>query len=104
MASAAAAAGMIFVTVLPPTTRVSGQLPLRGVNSGRDLAGTDLSFDIIQGVPFRWTRLQTTNITGTIHWLGQALVLGIVAVVFVVTSAIGFCPAYLPFKISTCRK
>ena len=34
----------------------------------------------------------------------QALVLGIVAVVFVVTSAIGFCPAYLPFKISTCRK
>ncbi len=42
-------------------------------------------------------------ISGTIGgW--QALVLGIVAVVFVVTSAIGFCPAYLPFKISTCRK
>jgi hypothetical protein len=35
-------------------------------------------------------------------WL--ALVLGIVAVVFVVTSGMGFCPAYLPFKINTCRK
>ena len=35
-------------------------------------------------------------------WL--ALVLGIIAVVFVVTSAIGFCPGYLPFKITTCRK
>lgn len=32
-------------------------------------------------------------------WL--ALVLGIVAVVFVVTSGMGFCPAYLPFKINT---
>jgi uncharacterized oligopeptide transporter (OPT) family protein len=34
----------------------------------------------------------------------QALVLGIVAVVFVVTSAMGFCPGYVPFKINTCRK
>jgi hypothetical protein len=34
----------------------------------------------------------------------QALVLGIIAVVFVVTSAIGFCPGYLPFKINTCGK
>jgi hypothetical protein len=34
----------------------------------------------------------------------QALVLGIIAVVFVVTSAMGFCPGYLPFKINTCRK
>jgi hypothetical protein len=33
-----------------------------------------------------------------------AVVLGLIAVVFVVTSAMGFCPAYLPFKISTCRK
>jgi hypothetical protein len=42
-------------------------------------------------------------ISGTIGgW--QALVLGIIAVVFVVTSAVGFCPAYLPFKINTCGK
>jgi len=39
-------------------------------------------------------------ISGTIGgW--QALVLGIIAVVFVVTGAVGFCPAYLPFKINT---
>ena len=33
-----------------------------------------------------------------------AVVLGLIAVVFVVTSAMGFCPGYLPFKINTCRK
>jgi hypothetical protein len=38
----------------------------------------------------------TGTITGT--W---ALILGIIAVVFVVTSAMAFCPGYLPFKIST---
>ena len=42
-------------------------------------------------------------ISGTIGgWL--ALVLGVIAVVFVVTSAIGYCPGYVPFKISTCKK
>jgi hypothetical protein len=30
-----------------------------------------------------------------------ATVLGILAIVFLVTSAISFCPLYLPFKIST---
>ncbi len=34
----------------------------------------------------------------------QAVVLGIVAVVFVVTSAMGFCPGYLPFKINTGKR
>jgi len=33
-----------------------------------------------------------------------AIVLGVIAVIFVVTSLIGFCPAYLPFKISTIGK
>ena len=41
----------------------------------------------------------TNVITGT--W---AIVLGIVAVVFLVTSLIGFCPLYLPFGISTRKK
>lgn len=31
------------------------------------------------------------------------IILGILAAVFLVTSAIGFCPAYLPFKASTRR-
>ncbi len=38
----------------------------------------------------------TNVISGTV-----ALVLGIVAVVFLVTSFVSWCPVYLPFKIST---
>ncbi len=38
----------------------------------------------------------TGQITGTV-----ALVLAIVAVVFILTSAVGFCPVYYPFKLST---
>ncbi|MCU0450211.1 MAG: DUF2892 domain-containing protein [Bernardetiaceae bacterium] len=41
----------------------------------------------------------TNQITGT-----AALVLGGLAVVFVATSFMSFCPLYLPFKISTRKK
>lgn len=40
----------------------------------------------------------TGQISGTL-----AIVLGIVAVAFVVTSLIGWCPSYVPFGISTCK-
>ena len=33
-----------------------------------------------------------------------ATILGIIAIIFLVTSFIGFCPAYFPFKISTRKK
>jgi hypothetical protein len=33
-----------------------------------------------------------------------AIVLGVVAVVFLLTSLIGVCPAYLPFGLSTCKR
>lgn len=33
-----------------------------------------------------------------------AVILGVLAVVFVATSAVGFCPLYLPLKISTKRR
>ena len=39
------------------------------------------------------------SITGT-----ATIILGILAVVFVLTSLIGFCPLYVPFKISTMKK
>jgi len=29
---------------------------------------------------------------------------GVIGVVFLVTAAIGYCPAYTPFRFSTCRK
>jgi uncharacterized membrane protein len=41
----------------------------------------------------------TGNITGI-----AAIILGILALVFIVTSLIGFCPLYVPFKISTIGK
>lgn len=37
-------------------------------------------------------------ISGTV-----AIVLGVVAVAFFVTSLIGWCPLYLPFGLSTCK-
>lgn len=41
--------------------------------------------------------------TGTISGTA-AIILGIIAIAFLVTSFIGFCPSYLPFKISTKKK
>lgn len=32
------------------------------------------------------------------------IVVGIIAVIFIPTSALGFCPLYLPFGIRTCPK
>jgi hypothetical protein len=33
-----------------------------------------------------------------------ALILGVVAVIFLLTSLVSFCPGYLPFGISTCAQ
>jgi len=42
----------------------------------------------------------THSINGT-----AAIILGIIAIIFLLTSLIGVCPAYIPFKISTiCKK
>jgi len=38
----------------------------------------------------------TGNLTGTV-----AVILGILAAVFMLTSVVGTCPLYLPFKIDT---
>ncbi|MFH1266807.1 MAG: DUF2892 domain-containing protein [Planctomycetota bacterium] len=42
-------------------------------------------------------------VTGTIAGAAAAI-LGVVAVVFFLTSVISFCPAYLPFKIHTAKR
>ncbi len=41
----------------------------------------------------------TDQITGT-----AATVILVMAIIFLVTSVIGFCPVYVPFKISTNKK
>jgi len=35
---------------------------------------------------------------------GLALVLGIIAIAFLITSIVGYCPVYVPLKISTCKR
>lgn len=45
---------------------------------------------------------------GVLYFTGQiggtlALILGIVAAAFLLTSSVGWCPSYVPFKISTRR-
>ncbi|MBN2246273.1 MAG: DUF2892 domain-containing protein [Candidatus Aminicenantes bacterium] len=42
-------------------------------------------------------------LTGQLSGLAL-IILGILAVIFLLTSLIGFCPLYVPFKISTRRK
>ena len=41
----------------------------------------------------------TKTISGT-----TAIILGVIALAFLLTSAIGFCPMYAPFKIKTLKK
>jgi len=41
----------------------------------------------------------TKQITGL-----AAIILGILAIIFLLTSAVGVCPLYVPFRISTIKK
>jgi len=41
----------------------------------------------------------TKQISGTL-----GIILGILAIVFLLTSLVGFCPLYVPFKLSTKKK
>ena len=54
----------------------------------------------------RSIRVALAAVVGVLYFTGQisgiaATVLGIIAVVFVATSLVGTCPAYLPFGLST---
>jgi len=54
-------------------------------------------------------RLAVVAIIAVLYFAGQitgtaAIVLGIIAVAFLVTSLIGWCPSYVPFGISTKKK
>ena len=54
----------------------------------------------------RLIRFILAVIIGILYFTGQisgtaAIVLGVVAIAFILTSAIGHCPAYIPLKLST---
>jgi hypothetical protein len=81
----------------PPVARVNGQIPLGGMNGGREMAAVDMSFNIVKGAPFEWLKLKTTNIVGTLRWRGQTLLLTNVAAAFYGGSGTGF--AYFDFRV-----
>jgi hypothetical protein len=61
------------------------------------------------GVIDRIIRILIAATIGVLIALGQltgiaAIILGVLAVVFVLTSLVGTCPIYLPFGISTKKK
>jgi Na+(H+)/acetate symporter ActP len=57
----------------------------------------------------RIIRVILAAVVAVLYFTGQisgtaAIILGVFALIFVVTSAIGFCPLYVPFKLSTIKK
>ena len=57
----------------------------------------------------RIIRLIIAAVIVILYFTGQisgiaAIILGIIAVIFILTGAIGYCPLYAPFKISTRKK
>ena len=59
----------------PPTARVNGHVSMRDVKSLHDVDDADLRFDILEPAPFQWLKFKTSGIKGTIHWLGETLIL-----------------------------
>jgi Na+(H+)/acetate symporter ActP len=58
------------------------------------------------GTPDRSLRIVIALAVGVLYFTGQisgiaAIILGVLAVIFLVTSFFGFCPLYAPFKLST---
>lgn len=58
------------------------------------------------GTADRIIRLSIVTIIAILYFAGQlsgtvAIVLGVVAAAFLVTSLVGWCPSYVPFGIST---
>ncbi len=74
----------------PPTVLVEGCVPLHDVNGGHDVDDADLRFDIVGGVPFQCLKLRAARVTGTIHWLGQTLILTNIAAELYDGSGSGF--------------
>jgi len=59
----------------PPTVRVDGCVPLRDINTGSDVETADLTFNILQPTPYRVKKFYSPAAQGTVHWLGQFLIL-----------------------------
>ena len=61
------------------------------------------------GTADRLIRTVLAIIVGVLYFTNQisgtaAIILGIIAIIFLLTSLAGFCPLYAPFKLSTRKK
>ncbi len=61
------------------------------------------------GAADRVIRILLAIVVGILYFTGRitgtaAIILGIIAIIFLLTSSIGTCPLYSPFKISTKKK
>ncbi|MCB1199612.1 MAG: DUF2892 domain-containing protein [Leptospiraceae bacterium] len=61
------------------------------------------------GLVDRIIRVAVAALIGVLYFTGQitgtaAIILGVLALVFVATSLVGTCPLYLPLKISSKKK
>jgi hypothetical protein len=61
------------------------------------------------GLVDRVIRLVLAAVVAVLFFTGQitgtaAIVLGAIAIIFVLTSIVAFCPLYFPFKLSTAKK
>ena len=68
---------------LPCPAKVNGYAPLRGSDDA------DLWFEA-EGVPLEWLKVNTSRVTGKIHWVGQTLILTNLAGAFYGGDADGF--------------
>jgi hypothetical protein len=58
------------------------------------------------GMADKWVRFTAALLVGILYYAGiisgtLAIVLGLLGLVFIITSMVSFCPLYLPFGIST---
>lgn len=61
------------------------------------------------GLPDKIFRLTLASVVALLYYTQVisgtwAIILGVLAVVFVITSFVGFCPLYVPFRINTAKK
>lgn len=64
----------------------------------KNMGGVDrgIRFVVALAIAVLYFRGQLTGVLG--------IVLGIIAAAFLITSIVGYCPAYVPLKISTCKR
>lgn len=64
----------------------------------KNMGGTDRILRVILAIVFA-TLYLTETVNGT-----AGMIMGILSIVFLLTSLVSFCPLYVPFGIRTCRK